>query len=338
MTKPAFSAPFQTITISDESEAHVATLDLETTSPHYPSGSKLKLMRTDVIAAVVCAAELSEQAGMDSDDMRDLPLYISNGSSFDLGVEQLSEITSAFLKRSPEEDWSSRYQRVHHSLPPMYVLRTLANAAECFVSQQTGARGDNATFGGSSHATYLALQEVIRRIERHESEMALLGACNGIGIFSALTYANRLEPGSRWRESEGAGFLLIESEASLSRSGRRPLAEIIFMQASTTVPAIFSANTLPPYREFRADPADYCIYSGGLSETGHERQETACAGKWGQSFSWFPQLGILGNHAVLMNMATAIALFLHAKIQRADCINRDAYGRESLIQLQAFGS
>jgi len=338
MNHPGFTAAFQTIRLSDRLETNVARLAGETASPHYPSGSKLKLMRTDVIAAIICAGELMEQAGLDAVDILDLPLYISNGSSFDLGIEQLLEITSAYMKQSAADDWSKRYQRVYASLPPMYVLRTLANAAECFVAQKTGARGDNATFGGSSHATFLALQEVLRKIESHEAEMAVLGTCNGIGIFSAFTFGSPHESGFQWRESEGAGFLLIESEASLSRSGRRPMAELAFLEASKTIPDIFSdARDETPYREFHNDLAEYCIYSGGLSGKSHETQARTCEKKWQRSFSWFHPLGNMGNNAILINMATAIALFKQGDTEQVDCVNRDSHGRESLIKLQAFG-
>lgn len=336
MKDPGFSAPFQTIRLSNRLQTNVARLDLDTTSPHHPSGSKLKLMRTDVIAAIICAGELLEQSGLDTNHIENLPLYISNGSSFDLDIAQLLEITSAFMKQSTDDDWSKRYQRVYAALPPMYVLRTLANATECFVSQQTGARGDNATFGGSSHATYLALREVMRKIESREAEMAILGACNGIGIFSAFTFGNPDEPGFQWRESEGAGFLLVESGASLAGSRRRPLAEITSLRASTTTPDIFSGNDDdPPYREFRHNLADDCIFSGGVSAKGHEKQAQACAGKWKRSFSWYDQLGNMGNNAIMINIATAIALFEQRGAEQVDCAHRDSFGRESLITLQA---
>lgn len=336
MDDPEFKAPFKEITISDTRKTFVAKLDLDRTSPHYPSRSQLKILRSDVIAALICSGELVEQAGLNSEDLLDVPLYISNGSSFDLNMEQLTEITAAYLKQSCDDKWSERYQKVYSSLPPMYVLRTLANAAECFVSQKTGAKGDNATFGGSSHSTHHVLLEAIRKIESNEAEMVLVGACNGIGVFSALIFVNLYGSDFIWQESEGVGFFLIESEESILKSGRKPLAEIIFMHSSKNIPVIFSDNIIElPYQSFDHDLADFCIYSGGLSEYDHSLEKKACKNKWKQSFSWFDKLGIMGNNAIVMNLATSIAMFKYRKVKQIDCLNRDSYGRESFIKLKA---
>jgi hypothetical protein len=332
---PKFKAPFKEITLTDTRKSLVAKLDLDKTSLHYPSGSLLKILRSDVIAALICSGELMEQAGLNSVDVLDVPLYISNGSSFDLSMEQLTEITAAFLKKSCSDEWSDRYQRVYSSLPPMYVLRTLENAAECFVSQKTGAKGDNATFGGSSHSTYYVLLEALRKIENNEADLVLVGACNGIGVFSALIYANLYDSDFKWRESEGVGFFLLESEESITKTGRKPLAEITSLRLSKNIPVIFSDNNNElPYQCFDHDLADFCIYSGGLSESDHSEEEKACQNKWSQSFSWFTKLGIMGNNAIVMNMATSIAMFKYKKVKQIDCLNRDPYGRESFIKLK----
>jgi len=167
--------------------------------------------------------------------------------------------------------------------------------------------------------------------------MVLVGACNGIGIFSALLFGNFSEAGFEWRESEGAGFLLIESEISSSKSGRRPMAEIISMRSSKNIPDIFSDHvTESPYQSFNHDLADFCIYSGGLSESDHDLEEKACKSKWTQRYSWFNQLGIMGNNAIVMNVATSIAMFQQKMVTQMDCLNRDSYGRESFIKLEAF--
>ena len=221
----------------------------------------------------------------------------------------------------------------------MYVLRTLANATECFVAQMTGARGDNATFGLSSHSTHYALLEGMRRIENSEAEMALVGASNGIGVFSALIVGNFNQAGFEWRESEGAGILLLESGESASRSGRRPLAEIVSIHSGKSIPDIFSDRpAAPPYQGFQHDLADFCLYSGGLSRDDHRLEEKACKGKWQATFSWFNQLGITGNNAILLNVATAVALFKKGRADQVDCLNRDSFGRESFLKLRAVES
>ena len=337
MNNPDFNVPFTEIILSNRRSTFVSKLDLDKTSPHYPSGSSLKVLRSDVIAAIICSGELLEQAGLTSADMLDVPLYISNGSSFDLNMEQVAEITEAYLPQSGDDQLSNRYQRINAALPPLFVLRTLANSTECFVSQNTGVKGDNATFGSTSHATYLALQEGIRKIENNDSEMVMVGASNGIGIFSSFIFGNFPSAGFQWRESEGAGFFLLESEENSRISGHRPMAEIVSLRSSKQIPEIFSdqMNELP-YQSFNHDLSDFCIYTGGLSKRDHDLEEKSCKRKWTQRFSWFNQLGITGNNAILMNIATSIAIFNQKKVRQIDCLNRDSYGRESFIKLKAF--
>ena len=108
------------------------------------------------------------------------------------------------------------------------------------------------------------------------------------------------------------------------------------MRSSKNIPVIFSDNINEfPYKCFNHDLADFCIYSGGLSESDHLLEEKACKNKWSQSFSWFNKLGIMGNNAIVMNMATSIAMFKYKKVKQIDCLNRDSYGRESFIKLKA---
>jgi len=339
MDNPDFKAPFKELILSDHHKSLVAKLELDTMSLHYPSRSSLKVLRSDVIAAIVCSGELMDQAGLIPSDMLDVPLYISNGSSFDLETEQISEITEAYLPHSSNDTLFLRNQRVTAALPPLYVLRALANATECFVAQKTGAKGGNATFGGSSHSTHYALLEGIRKIENGVAEKVIVGASSGIGVYSSLKFRNSPENDFTWRESEGTGFFLFESEESVSESGRIPMAEIVSLSSSKNVPEIFSDPVnKTAYQDFDQDLADFCIYSGGLSESDHDREELACENKWAQSFSWFNRLGIMGTNAIMMNMATSIAMFNQDNPKQVDCLNRDPYGRESFIKIQSFGS
>ena len=333
MNDDTFAVPFVEATICDDRKIYGATLDLDQFSPHFPNRSKLKVMRSEVVAALICAGELLDQGGLV--DMLDVPLYVSNGSSFDLSVDQVAKVTDAYLAKSNNEAWPDRYQRVRMILPPMLVLKTLAISAECFVAEKLGAKGDNATFGSTPHSTYYALLEGIKKIRRSQSEMVVVGASNGIGIYSSLIYKNFPHDGLIWKESEGAAFLLLESADSCRRHGRQPLAEIVGMDSSLAIPEIFSEEDNVPYQEFIGHPAHMCIFSGGLSYGDFLLEEQVCQSNWSDSFCWKSKLGILGNVGIIMNIITAITLFRHQDPGRIDCLNRDPYGRESRVRLQA---
>jgi len=333
MNDDTFAVPFVEATICDNRKIFGATIDLDQSSPHFPNRSKLKVMRSDVVAALICAGELLDQASLA--DMVDVPLYVSNGSSFDLSVDQVAKVTDAYLAKSNSEAWPDRFKRLAMILPPLLVLKTLAISTECFVAEKLGAKGDNATFGSTPHSTYYALLEGVKKIRQCQSDMVVVGASNGIGIYSSLIYKNFPRDGLIWKESEGAAFLLLESFDSCQRHGRQPLAEIVGMDSKTAIPEIFSEEDNVPYQDFIGHPAPLCIFSGGLSSGDFLLEEQVCKSNWSESFCWKSKLGILGNVGVIMNIITAITFNRYKDPGRIDCLNRDPYGRESRVRLQA---
>ena len=333
MNDDTFAVPFVEATICDDRKIYGATIDLDQSSPHFPNRSKLKVMRSDVVAALICAGDLLDQIGLA--DMVDVPLYVSSGASFDLSVDQIANVTDAYFAKSENEAQSDRWKRLNMILPPLWVLKTLPISAACFVAEKLGAKGDNATFGSTSHSTYYALLEGEKKIRQGQSDMVVVGATNSIGIYSSLTYKNFSRDGLVWKESEGAAFLLLESIDSCRRHGRRPLAEIVGMDSKTAIPEIFSEEDDVPYQDFIGHPAPMCIFNGGLSQGDFILEEQVCQSNWSESFCWKSKLGILGNIGIIMNIITAITLFRHKDPGRIDCLNRDPYGRESRVRIQA---
>jgi hypothetical protein len=333
MTEDDFAVPFEDVRICEERKIYGATIDLDRSSPHFPNRSQLKVMRSDVVAALICAGDLLEQVGLA--DMIDVPLYVSSGAGFDLDVDQLAEVTRATLAKSDDEAWSERWKRLNMILPPLWVLKMLPISAACFVAEKLGAKGDNATFGSTSHGTYYALLEGTKKIRQGQSDMVVVGATNSIGIYSSLVYKNYSRDDLIWKESEGTAFLLLESAESCQRQGRQPMAEIIGMDSKTTIPEIFSEDNYAPYQDFIGQPAPLCIFSGGLSHADFLREEKVCRSNWSESFCWKSKLGILGSIGIIMNIISAITLFRHNHTERIDCLDRDPFGRESRVRLQA---
>jgi 3-oxoacyl-(acyl-carrier-protein) synthase len=333
MKDDSFAVPFEEATICDDGKIYGATIDLDQSSPHFPKRSKLKVMRSDVVAALICAGDLSEQVG--STEMVDVPLYVSSGAGFDLSVDQIAKVTDAYFAKSDNEAWPDRWSRLNMILPPLWVLKTLPISAACFVAEKLGAKGDNATFGSTSHGTYYALLEGEKKIRQGQSEMVVVGATNSIGIYSSLTYKNFSRDGLVWKESEGAAFLLLESMDSCQRHGRQPLAEIVGLDSKTAIPEIFAEDDSLPYQDFIQHPAPMCIFGGGLSHGDFLLEKQVCQSNWSDSFCWKSKLGILGNIGIMMNIIAAITFFQHKDPGIIDCLNRDPYGRESRVRLQA---
>jgi 3-oxoacyl-(acyl-carrier-protein) synthase len=336
MNDDSFAVPFEEATICEDGKIYGALIDLDQSSPHFPSRSKLKVMRSDVVAAMICAGDLLDQVGLV--DMVDVPLYVSSGAGFDLSVDQIAKVTDAYFAKSDSEAWQDRWSRLNIILPPLWVLKTLPISAACFVAEKLGAKGDNATFGSTSHGTYYALLEGEKKIRQGQSDMVVVGATNSIGIYSSLTYKNFSRNGLIWKESEGAAFLLLENMDSCQQHGRQPLAEIVGMNSKTTVPEIFSEDDNAPYQDFIQHSAPMCIFGGGLSHDDFLLEEQVCQSNWSDSFCWKSKLGILGNIGIIMNIISAIALIGHKNQEKIDCLNRDPYGRESRVRLQAVVS
>ena len=332
MSKGRLEVEPEAHSLTETLRALIYNLNLKTESPLFPNRKDVKVMRDDVIAATKCGQEILQLAGIDAEARRELTLYMSNGVCLDQLLDNINDISRAYAsKEYDDQDLGQKHKRVEKATPPLFVLNALTNGAGSFVAQYTGVKGDNVVYGNTSHATYDCIEEGIHAIESGKKEMVLIGAANGAGLFSALTFKNLADLGNKdWKSSNAASFILLENHASIIQRGVKPFAEVTQIMKSKSIPSLFQVNP-NPYSEITPKSSIAC-FSGGLGEGDYETEKKTILKKWKEGFSLYPYFGSLGVAAPLMNLYASI-LRLNQGEESIDCLNRDPYGRESLIQL-----
>ncbi|MFN0093368.1 MAG: beta-ketoacyl-ACP synthase II [Dehalococcoidia bacterium] len=126
---------------------------------------------------------------------------------------------------------------------PLYMAKTLGNMAAAQVSLQYGLRGYNGTICTACAAGTQAIGEAAMLIRTGRAEIAVTGGCeagisalglSGFSVMRALSSVTEPEKASRpfdgardgFVPSEGAGALLLESEAHAKARGARIYAEL----------------------------------------------------------------------------------------------------------------
>lgn len=331
LTKPQLDLEPEVFMVKPSIEALIFHLNLDQNSQYYPGRKDVKVMREDVIAATICAQEILDQADVPMTARSHIPLYMSSSVCLDELLSNINDISLAYVSKDFPVNLAEKHKRVEKATPPLFVLNALTNGAESFVSQYSGVKGDNTVFGNTSHASFDCLIEGVRAIHSG-SDMALIGSSNGAGLLAALTFDNlRQGPTAKWKLSNGAAFILLESEESVMKRKRVPLAELVNLKKGTSVPRLFTIEE-NPYKDI--DPQSKSVfYSGGLGEGDFLKETSEVSKRWEKYYSPYSLFGHLGVVSPLLNLVGG-CLKLKAGISNIDCLNRDPYGRESLVHLR----
>lgn len=306
-------------------------------SPYYPSRSNEKVMRSEVVAATVCAKELIENENVQSDLLADIPLYISTGVFLEKQEGDLDWMTKAFTILVESKTQEEKNKKLNQLLPPLLALRTLTNSAESFVAQSTGLAGNNTTFGNTSQSAYAAIKEACRTIQDGESEMAVVGGTNRGGVSSFFLHKSFSSVNSSaWKECTAVSFFLLESEKNLKARNKKALCEIVGLESSTHVPSIFGTNKKKIGEVFSSNgkQPDLCVIGGAFREREYLQDKLDAEKNWATVFSLFPLFGNLGSAGLFLNIAAALFHFNEKNSTEADCIDKDVYNRFSKITLK----
>ena len=180
---------------------------------------------------VAAAGQAINDAALDlqAEDLDRAAVFIGNGGG---GYPDIQEAASTLSSRGGMK------------IDPLYLARSLGNMAAAQVSLQFGLRGYNGTICTACAAGTQAIGEAAMLIRTGRAEFAVTGGCEagiselGISSFSvmrALTSKNddpsrASRPFDAERDgfvpSEGAGALILESEAHATRRGARIYAEL----------------------------------------------------------------------------------------------------------------
>ena len=179
---------------------------------------------------VAAAGQAITDAGLDLDreDRDRIGVIIGNGGG---GYPDIQEAVETIGTRGGMK------------VDPLYLAKTLGNMAAAQVSLQHQLRGYNGTICTACAAGTQAIGEAAMLIRSGRAEIALTGGCeagisalglSGFSVMRALSSVTDPERASRpfdgardgFVPSEGAGALLLESEAHAKARGARIYAEI----------------------------------------------------------------------------------------------------------------
>lgn len=142
-----------------------------------------------------------------------------------------------------QEAAQTLFERGGMKIDPLYLAKSLGNMAAAQVSLQYGLRGYNGTICTACAAGTQAIGEAAMLIRAGRAEVALTGGCeagiselglSGFSVMRALTGSEDPATASRpfdakrdgYAPAEGAGALILESEAHAMRRGARIYAEL----------------------------------------------------------------------------------------------------------------
>lgn len=293
---------------------------------HYPSRKDLKVMRQDSVAAVVAVGELLDEAPLGPELLARCGLFLANGVCLDGSEEEIAAMATGLVPLADDETVASRLLRTSRATHPLMALKMLTNATQCFVAQKSLALGPNTTFGNTSHSAIDALETSIDQLRLGACNQVIAGASSDGGVHSWL-YHRHFTGTAPWREATGAAFVLLENEEGLRASGHRPLAELTALDTSPG----FAWNGGGLLREKRAGAV---CFNGPICESGYAAQRELCLASFDEAHSFFPSHGFLGTCGPFLSLLAGVALLRNGH-HHAHAWNRDVYGREALLRLEA---
>lgn len=180
---------------------------------------------------VAAASQAIADSGMEleAEDRDRIAVLIGNGGG---GYPEIQEAARTLFERGGNK------------IDPLYLPRTLGNMAAAQVALQYGLRGYNGTIVTACAAGTQAIGEAFMLVRSGRAEIALTGGCeagisdlglSGFSVMRAVTaYEGPPEKASRpfdlerdgFVPCEGAGALLLESEAHALARGARIYAEV----------------------------------------------------------------------------------------------------------------
>lgn len=179
---------------------------------------------------VASAGQAISDAGLDleSENRDRVAVLIGNGGG---GYPDIQEAAQTLFERGGMK------------IDPLYLAKSLGNMAAAQVSLQYGLRGYNGTICTACAAGTQAIGEAAMLIRAGRAEIALTGGCeagiselglSGFSVMRALTSSEDAATASRpfdarrdgFAPAEGAGALILESEAHAVARGARIYAEL----------------------------------------------------------------------------------------------------------------
>jgi hypothetical protein len=86
----------------------------------------------------------------------DFALYVASGVFIEKIENHTKHLIKVYEELNEQSTAQETMQKVYRGSPPLLALQTLTNAAMSFISQYSGIKGNNATFGTTSISGFYA--------------------------------------------------------------------------------------------------------------------------------------------------------------------------------------
>lgn len=305
-------------------------LSMKQDSEFFPSRSDSKIMRSDVKMAIVTMREMLAQLKFAKPEIEKASLFVANGvflEEINKNLDRTLAVYQSFPKGSSLE---VKLKDLYRASPPLLALETLTNSAMSFIAQYAGIKGNNATYGNTSLSAIHCLQSAEIDLNLKDVKNAFVCGANCAGNYSFLMNNGIVSNGNEWRESAGVGCLSLVKEKS---DENRLLCEITDIVQGTSVPSLRKVNKEKNWQLLMPEePSDLLIFSGAFNKEENEKDLDYCKSFHHNVMTLFDKYGNMGAANLPIGIIQGIESFSD-EIKCVDVVDRDVYGRESLIRI-----
>jgi len=302
----------------------------ERNSSYFPSRSDEKIMRDDIKQTITTIREFVDSLGLTKEELHDTLLFVANGSFIENNEQYINKLPEKYKNLPVELDRDQLLMEIYKLSPPLLALETLTNSTMSFISQYTGIKGHNATFGTTSIASFYAIQEGLNALNDKKNKFVMINASNCAGGYSFLSNSTITDYQKDWKESAAIGNVLLSN----SNTEEKALCTISLISANKKVPQLFDKTIHRNWKDLLPEKSsDLLIHSGAFDDATFDIDEQYCNSFHPNTYSLFPEFGNMGASNILMSLIEGISRFSN-EIRIIDIVDRDIYGRESLIRLE----
>jgi hypothetical protein len=287
-------------------------------------------MRDDVKMSVVTAQELLNKYNFSEKSLSNMPLFVSNGSFFGNFEKHLSRVLNVFKEATLEGSRIEVYKKIYRASPPLLAIETLTNSNMSFIAQYAGLKGNNATFGNTSISTYYALKQGVNEIKNGEN-YCWVSSSNGANIYSHIMNRSTSEVELSGIENSGGGHIILSKKR---HKDNKVLCKITKMTNTKKVPTLHDQTIKRTWDELlKSSKSELIIFSGAIDQGLNYKDEQYLKTLNIPTISIFEKYGFLGVSNLIFGIIEGIK---HIKngVKSIDVIDRDVYGRESLITIE----
>lgn len=317
------------LTINEQIVGYLIDLEFDEDKEKMPSRKAQKLMRKDSVAAFMSAKEIVDRQELTTTEKENLVFFVINGNCLDQVQEEIALVAGAYLENT-ENEASKRNTSLQTIMPPLFALKVLTNGTQSVIAQELEIKGNNTTFGNTSHAFFDALK-TYEELLNTSLNRALISCSTGAGLYTLFNHLNSFE-------SEKPILSLCGSSLLVGPEKVGAFAKISELDNKKEPPKMSGAIEISDFSwvslQNRANTVLYC----GVPSTEFNQkkvEQLTKANIWNRVINLSRVYGSLGASSINIGIISALEIFKkEPHCQSVDIINTDPYGRESLIKVE----